>query len=125
MGREWITLMMKHDKMTKSGDKRNRVNEELDMVSMENVVLPMDLERHLSRSIHVINKFKLNEKRNLAVLSRLVESLNLSRNQMLKYFHHIRHVGISRLNMLLFDLTTLTDFWTLYESAPAYLANKL
>ena len=90
IGKQWITLMMKHDSMTKSGDKRNRVNEELDMVSMEGVVLPMDLERHLSRSIHVINKFKLNEKRNLAVLSRLVESLNLSRNQMVKYFHHIR-----------------------------------
>ena len=90
IGKQWITLMMKHDKMTKSGDKRNRMTEELDMVSMENVVLPMDLERHLSRSIHVINKFNLNEKRNLAVLSRLVESLNLSINQMSKYFHHIR-----------------------------------
>lgn len=90
IGKQWITLMMKHDKMTKSGDKRNRMTEELDMVSMESVVLPMDLERHLSRSIHVINKFKLNESRNLAVLSRLVESLNLSRNQMVKYFHHIR-----------------------------------
>ena len=90
IGKQWITLMMKHDKITKSGDKRNRVTEDLDMVSMENVVLPMDLERHLSRSIHVIGKFKLNEKRNLAVLARLVESLNLSRNQMVKYFHHIR-----------------------------------
>jgi tRNA uridine 5-carbamoylmethylation protein Kti12 len=90
IGKKWIKMMMAHDNMTKSGDKRNRVNEELDMVSMEGVVLPMDLERHLSRSIHVINKFKLNEKRNLAVLSRLVESLNLSRNQMVKYFHHIR-----------------------------------
>jgi hypothetical protein len=90
IGKQWITLMIKHDKMTKSGDKQNRVNEELDMISMESVVLPMDLERHLSRSIHVINKFKLNESRNLAVLARLVESLNLSRNQMSKYFHHIR-----------------------------------
>ena len=90
IGKQWITLMMKHDKMTKSGDKQNRMNEELDMISMESVVLPMDLERHLSRSIHVINRFKLDETRNLAVLSRLVESLNLSRNQMVKYFHHIR-----------------------------------
>ena len=90
IGKQWITLMMKHDNMTKSGDKKNRMTEELDMVSMEDVVLPMDLERHLSRSIFVIKKFKLNERRNLAVLSRLVESLELSRNQMVKYFHHIR-----------------------------------
>jgi len=90
IGKKWISLMMNHDKMSKSGDKRNRMNEDLDMVKMESVILPMDLERHLSRSIFVIKKFKLNEKRNLAVLSRLVESLNLSRNQMVKYFHHIR-----------------------------------
>jgi predicted kinase len=89
-GREWVSLMMKHDKMSKSGDKLNRVTEELDMISMEDVVLPMDLERHLSRSIFVIKKFKLNERRNLAVLSRLVESLELNRNQVNKYFHHIR-----------------------------------
>ena len=50
----------------------------------------MDLERHLSRSIYVIKKFKLNERRNLAVLSRLVESLELDRNQVNKYFHKIR-----------------------------------
>lgn len=90
IGKKWIKMMLAHDKMSKSGDKRNRVTEDLDMVSMENIVLPMDLERHLSRSIHVIGKFKLNEKKNLAVLARLVESLNLSRNQMVKYFHHIR-----------------------------------
>lgn len=89
-GKEWVSLMMKHDKMSKSGDKLNRVTEELDMGAMEDVVLPMDLERHLSRSIFVIKKFKLNERRNLAVLSRLVESLGLSRNQIVKYFHHIR-----------------------------------
>ena len=83
-------MMMAHDKMSKSGDKRNRMNEELDMVSMEDVVLPMDLERHLTRSIYVIKKFNLNERRNLAVLSRLVESLDLDRNQMNKYFHQIR-----------------------------------
>ena len=83
-------MMMAHDKMSKSGDKRNRVNEELDMVSMEDVVLPMDLERHLSRSIYVIKKFNLNEKKNLAVLSRLVESLELNRGQVNKYFHKIR-----------------------------------
>ena len=70
IGKQWISLMMKHDKMSKSGDKRNRVTEDLDMDSMEGVILPMDLERHLSRSIYVIKKFKLNEKRNLAVLSR-------------------------------------------------------
>ena len=90
IGQQWIKLMMKHDKMSKSGDKRNRMNEELDMVSMEDVILPMDLERHLARSIFVIKKFKLNEKRNLAVLSRLVESLELNRGQLNKYFHHIR-----------------------------------
>lgn len=90
IGKQWITLMMKYDKITKSGDKRNRMNEELDMVSMEDVVLPMDLERHLSRSIFVIKKFKLNERRNLAIISRLVESLELDRNQLNKYFHQIR-----------------------------------
>ena len=82
--------MMKHDKMSKSGDKRNRVNEDLDIDVIENVILPMDLERHLSRSIFVIQKFKLNEKRNLAVLTRLIESLNLNRNQINKYFHQLR-----------------------------------
>lgn len=82
--------MMKHDKMTKSGDKRNRMNEDLDVEVIENVILPMDLERHLSRSIFVIKKFKLNEKRNLAVLTRLIESLNLNRNQVNKYFHQLR-----------------------------------
>lgn len=90
IGRKWIQLMMAHDKMSKSGDKRNRVNEELDMVAMEDVVLPMDLERHLSRSIYVIKKFNLNERKNLAVLSRLVESLELDRGQVNKYFHKIR-----------------------------------
>jgi predicted kinase len=90
IGKQWITLMMKHDKMSKSGDTRNRMNEELDMVSMEDVVLPMDLERHLTRSIFVIKKFKLNERRNLAIISRLVESLELDRNQLNKYFHQIR-----------------------------------
>lgn len=90
IGKQWITLMMKHDKMSKSGDKRNRMNEDLDMVEMEDIVLPMDLERHLSRSIFVIQKFQLNERKNLAVLSRLVESLGLSRNQLMKYFHKIR-----------------------------------
>ena len=83
-------MMMAHDKMSKSGDKRNRVTEDLDMIEMEDVVLPMDLERHLSRSIYVIKKFNLNERRNLAVLSRLVESLELDRNQVNKYFHKIR-----------------------------------
>lgn len=90
IGKQWITLMMKHDKMSKSGDKRNRVNEDLDIDVIENVILPMDLERHLSRSIFVIQKFKLNEKRNLAVLTRLIESLNLNRNQINKYFHQLR-----------------------------------
>lgn len=90
LGKKWINLKMGSDKASKSGDKLNRMNEELDMVAMEDVVLPMDLERHLSRSIFVIKKFKLNERRNLAVLSRLVESLGLSRNQIVKYFHHIR-----------------------------------
>ena len=89
-GKKWIKMMMAHDRMSKSGDKRNRMNEELDMVSMEDVVLPMDLERHLSRSIFVIKKFKLNERRNLAIISRLVESLELDRNQLNKYFHQIR-----------------------------------
>jgi hypothetical protein len=90
IGKQWITLMMKHDKMTKSGDKRNRVTEDLDMEVMQDVVLPMDLERHLSRSIYVINKFNLNERRNLAVLARIVDSLELDKNQLNKYFHHIR-----------------------------------
>ena len=90
IGKKWIKMMMAHDKMSKSGDKRNRMNEELDMVEMGDVVLPMDLERHLTRSIYVIKKFNLNERRNLAVLSRLVESLDLDRNQMNKYFHQIR-----------------------------------
>jgi hypothetical protein len=90
IGKQWITLMMKHDKMSKSGDRRNRVNEDLDIDVIENVILPMDLERHLSRSIFVIQKFKLNEKRNLAVLTRLIESLNLNRNQINKYFHQLR-----------------------------------
>lgn len=89
-GREWIKMMMKHDKMTKSGDKRNRMTEDLDMEVMEDVVLPMDLERHLSRSIYVINKFNLNERRNLAVLARIVDSLELDKNQLNKYFHQIR-----------------------------------
>ncbi len=90
IGKEWISLMMKHDKMTKSGDKRNRVTEDLDMDIIEDVVLPMDLERHLSRSIYVINKFNLNERRNLAVLARIVDSLELDKNQLNKYFHQIR-----------------------------------
>jgi hypothetical protein len=90
IGKKWIKMMMAHDRMSKSGDKRNRVTEDLDMDSMEGVILPMDLERHLSRSIYVIKKFKLNEKRNLAVLSRLVESLGLNRNQVNKYFHQLR-----------------------------------
>ena len=90
IGKKWIKMMMAHDKMSKSGDKRNRVTEDLDMIEMEDVVLPMDLERHLSRSIYVIKKFNLNERRNLAVLSRLVESLELDRNQVNKYFHKIR-----------------------------------
>ena len=89
-GKKWVQLKMGSDKSSKSGDKLNRMNEELDMVAMEDIVLPMDLERHLSRSIFVIKKFALNERRNLAVLSRLVESLELNRGQVNKYFHHIR-----------------------------------
>ena len=90
IGKEWIKLMMKHDKMTDSGDKRNRMTEDLDMEVIQDVVLPMDLERHLSRSIYVINKFNLNERRNLAVLARIVDSLELDKNQLNKYFHQIR-----------------------------------
>ena len=90
IGKEWISLMMKHDKVSKSGDKKNRLREDLDVDAMEDVILPMDLERHLSRSIFVIQKFKLNEKRNLAVLTRLIESLDLNRNQVNKYFHKLR-----------------------------------
>ena len=90
IGKEWISLMMKHDNMSKSGDLKNRMNEDLDMEVMQDVVLPMDLERHLSRSIYVINKFNLNERRNLAVLARIVDSLQLDKNQLNKYFHQIR-----------------------------------
>jgi predicted kinase len=90
IGKKWIKLMMAHDKATKSGDKRNRVNEELDSKKMEEVRLPMDLERHLSRSIFVIKKFSLNEKRNLAVLARIVESLEINMNQFNKYISLIR-----------------------------------
>jgi predicted kinase len=90
LGKKWIKLKMGSDVASKSGDKLNRMNEDLDMDTMEGVILPMDLERHLTRSIFVIKKFKLNEKRNLAVLTRLVESLNLNRNQINKYFHQLR-----------------------------------
>ena len=55
IGKKWIKMMMAHDRMSKSGDKRNRVNEELDMVSMEDVVLPMDLERHLITRLYICN----------------------------------------------------------------------
>ena len=94
LGQKWVKLKMGSDKASKSGDRLSRRNEEitedLDIDVMEGVVLPMDLERHLRRSIYVIKKFKLNERRNLAVLARIVESLELDKNQLNKYIHHIR-----------------------------------
>ena len=96
IGKQWITLMMKHDKLSKSGDKRNRVREEEEGVGedgidpMEDVTLPMDLERYLSRTIHIIEKFDLQPRKNLAVLSRLVESLELNKNQFIRFFNKIK-----------------------------------
>jgi hypothetical protein len=95
VGKEWVALMMKHDKMTKSGDKRNRLHEspedaEPDIDEMDDVTLPMDLERYLSRTIHIIEKFDLQPRKNLAVLSRLVESLELNKNQFIRFFNKIK-----------------------------------
>ena len=96
LGKKWIKLKMGSDKASKSGDKLNRrnenINEEEDdsSTSLENVVLPMDLERYLSRTTHIIGKFNLQPKKNLAVLSRLVESMELDKNQFVRFFNRIK-----------------------------------
>jgi hypothetical protein len=92
-GKKWIKLKMGSDKASKSGDKLNRRNENIneeDSESLENVVLPMDLERYLSRTTHIIGKFNLQSKKNLAVLSRLVESMELEKNQFVRFFNRIK-----------------------------------
>ena len=89
IGKQWITLMMKHDKMSKSGDKRNRMNEKL-LSEIDKAMLPADLERYLSRTIFIIEKFNLSPQRNLAVLSRLVESLELDSDEFTRFYMKIK-----------------------------------
>ena len=91
IGKKWIELKMGLDKSTKSGDKLNRINESVtEADDMDEVRLPMDLERYLSRTIHIIGKFDLDPRRNLAVLSRLVESMELSKNHFITFVNKIK-----------------------------------
>ena len=89
IGKKWINMMMAHDKMTKSGDKRNRVTEQL-ITEIDNAILPADLERYLSRTIYIIEKFNLSPQRNLAVLARLVESLELDSDEFTRFYVKIK-----------------------------------
>jgi hypothetical protein len=91
IGKKWIKLKMGSDKASKSGDKLNRKNESISEVDdHDDVRLPMDLERYLSRTIHIIGKFDLTPQRNLAVLSRLVESMEISKNHFVTFVNKIK-----------------------------------
>jgi hypothetical protein len=101
LGKKWIKLKMGSDKTSKSGDRLSRRNESVDEVEdnisteepvdkIEDITLPMDLERYLSRTIHIIGKFALQPRKNLAVLSRLVDSLELNKNQFVRFFNKIK-----------------------------------
>lgn len=91
IGKKWINLKMGSDKVSKSGDKLNRRNESIEEATdIESIVLPMDLERYLGRTIFIIKRFNLVPQRNLAVLSRLVASLDLNKDQFMRYFNRIR-----------------------------------
>ena len=82
-------MMMAHDRMSKSGDKRNRMTEQL-LNEIDKAILPADLERYLSRTIYIIEKFNLSPQRNLAVLSRLVESLELDSDEFTRFYMRIK-----------------------------------
>lgn len=91
IGKKWIKLKMGSDGASRSGDKLNRQNEEVtEAQDISDIILPMDLERYLSRTIFIIERFNLTPQRNLAVLSRLVESLDLNKDQFTNYVNRIR-----------------------------------
>jgi len=91
IGKKWVNLMLGADKTTKSGDKLNRKNESIvEEENSDEVRLPMDLERYLSRTIHIIEKFDLNPRRNLAVLTRLVEGMDITKNHFVTFVNKIK-----------------------------------
>ena len=91
IGKKWIKLKMGSDNASRSGNKLNRRNESVTEVDdQDDVRLPMDLERYLSRTTHIIGKFDLTPQRNLAVLSRLVESMDISKNHFVTFVNKIK-----------------------------------
>jgi len=103
IGKKWIelekgaaALPKGTAKAIRTGDQLNQKNEIAGPISIpsahavENVKLPMDLERYLNRTMFIIRKFDLQPNKNLAILSRFVDSMELNQNEFIRYFNKIR-----------------------------------